>query len=178
MLIGERIMLRSIVEEDWELRFKWVTDPDISATMLSGLGIPLSPSRVKGQIDSFIADPNSVDCVILDKETQLPIGFVHLFDIDQWARKAELGLFIGEKSYHGRGYGTETTRFIVDFAFNRLNLNKVHLAVDADNPAGIRCYEKAGFKTDGVLREEIFKNGKYVDRIVMSVLRHEFINRG
>ncbi|MCG7217501.1 GNAT family N-acetyltransferase [Paenibacillus mucilaginosus] len=175
MMIGDRIRFRRIMEEDWELRYRWGTDPDISATLQSGLGIPLSAAKAREQILSFLADPGSrADFVVLDKETEEPIGFVHLTGIDPWARRAELGILIGRKEYHGQGYGTEITRLIVRFGFERLNLHKVYLTVNADNPAGIRCYEKAGFRRDGVLRDEIYKNGVYLDRILMSILKHEF----
>lgn len=174
MLVGERIVLKMLKEEDWQLRYQWISDPDVSATLNSGLGIPLSAARVKEQVLSYISDPNSVDCLVLNKEENKPIGFVHLFDIDIWARRAELGIFIGEKQYRGKGYGTEITRLIIEFAFHRLNLHKVWLTVDADNLAGIRCYEKVGFRKDGVLRDEVFRNGVYDDRILMSILRQEF----
>jgi len=67
------------------------------------------------------------------------------------------------------------TRVVLDFAFERLNLHKVYLTVDADNPSAIRSYNKAGFKKDGVLRDEVYKNGQYVDRILMSILKHEYL---
>ncbi len=56
------------------------------------------------------------------------------------------------------------------------NNHKVYLTVDADNPGVIiRSYEKSGFKKDGILRDEVYKNGQYVDRIIMSILKHEYV---
>jgi len=52
----------------------------------------------------------------------------------------------------------------------------VYLTVDTDNPGVIiRSYEKSGFKKDGILRDEVYKNGQYVDRIIMSILKHEYV---
>ncbi|WP_092506285.1 GNAT family N-acetyltransferase [Virgibacillus salinus] len=84
-------------------------------------------------------------------------------------------MWIGEKSEWGKGYGTEVVEILVNFAFSRLNLHKVYLTVDSDNIGAIRCYEKVGFYKDGVLRDEVFKNGKYVNRIYMSILKTDII---
>ncbi|WP_426454430.1 GNAT family N-acetyltransferase [Paenibacillus sp. S-38] len=46
--------------------------------------------------------------------------------------------------------------------------------MDEDNPACIWCYEKVSFRREGVLRDEVYKNGVYLDRILMSILKHEF----
>jgi RimJ/RimL family protein N-acetyltransferase len=137
MLVGERILLKRLAEEDWQLRYQWMSDPDVSSTLSSGLGFPLSATRVKDQIISFLNDSISrVDFLVINKENNEPIGFVHLNGIDMWARRAELGIFIGEKEYRGKGYGAEITQLIIKFAFQRLNLHKVWLTVDADNPGG------------------------------------------
>ena len=56
------------------------------------------------------------------------------------------------------------------------NNHKVYLTADADNPGVIiRSYEKSGFKKDGILRDEVYKNGQYVDRIIMSIFKHEYV---
>ena len=64
-------------------------------------------------------------------------------------RKAELGIFVGEKEYWGKGYGTEATELLLDFAFNILNLNSIMLIVNSFNERAIKSYEKCGFKLIG-----------------------------
>jgi RimJ/RimL family protein N-acetyltransferase len=60
--------------------------------------------------------------------------------------EAEYGIVIGEPDCQGRGYGTETTSLMLDYAFTVLGLHNVMLTVMAYNLAGIRTYEKAGFR--------------------------------
>ncbi len=55
-----------------------------------------------------------------------------------------------------------------------MNLHNIMLTVHADNGAGITCYKKVGFREAGRLREWIFKDGKYIDKIYMGILEHEF----
>ena len=85
-----------------------------------------------------------------------------------------MGIFIGDKSCWNQGYGTEVMRLLLKHGFETLNLNRIYLHVFATNLRAIRCYEKAGYVPEGRLREAEFKNGQYVDFIVMSVLRSEY----
>lgn len=174
MMRGERVVLRRIAPEDGELWAGWLADPELNATLSSGLGIPMSAHAAREAAEHLAADSTArVDFTVLTLDGRA-IGSVHLAGIDPWARRAELGIFIGEPEYRARGFGTEITVLLTRFAFRELNLHKVWLTVDADNVAAVRCYEKAGYRHDGVLRDEVFKNGRYVDRLVMSVLRHEY----
>ena len=58
--------------------------------------------------------------------------------------------------------------------FRTLNLNRVYLRVHADNKRAIRTYEKVGFVHEGKLRQAVYKNGKYKDVLLMSVLHDEW----
>jgi len=102
------------------------------------------------------------------------IGQISIHDIDHLNRHAFLGIMIGETEHHGKGYGTEAVRLILDYGFNQLNLHNIMLSVHEDNLAGIACYKKIGFKESGRRREWIFKNGKYIDVIYMDILESEF----
>ncbi len=62
---------------------------------------------------------------------------------------------------------------MVKYAFDVLNMHRVQLEVFESNPRGIRCYEKIGFKREGVLREGHYRNGKYDNVVVMGILRDE-----
>ncbi|MGG4342011.1 GNAT family N-acetyltransferase [Paenibacillus lautus] len=175
MLYGQRVILRPVVEEDWEQRYQWLTDPEVSSTLPSGTGVPLTPATVKKRTQKYAeGDQSGAYFTVLNLDGKL-LGNAQLFKIDPWARKAEFGIWIGDKSVWGQGYGTEVTQVLVQFAFERLNLHKVYLTVDATNAGAIRCYEKAGFQRDGILRDEAYKNGSYVDRILMSLLHSEYV---
>ena len=71
-------------------------------------------------------------------------------------------------------FGTEVLRILLDYCFNYLNLNNVHLGVMAFNERAINCYKKVGFKEYGRRRECYFLNGKYYDHVYMDILAREF----
>jgi RimJ/RimL family protein N-acetyltransferase len=103
-----------------------------------------------------------------------PIGNCGFHNIDGRCRSAEVGLFIGEKELWGQGYGTEVMQLLLKHAFETLNLNRLSLDVYETNPGAIRAYEKAGFVQEGRKRQGMYLDGKYVDILIMSVLRDEW----
>jgi diamine N-acetyltransferase len=81
---------------------------------------------------------------------------------------------IGERDFHGKGFGTETTQLVLDYAFTILGLHNVLLKVFDYNQAGINAYKKAGFKEIGRRREVKYLNGKLWDDVYMDCLSTEF----
>jgi RimJ/RimL family protein N-acetyltransferase len=65
-------------------------------------------------------------------------------------------------------------QLILQHAFDTLNLNRISLRVFATNPRARRSYEKAGLALEGTLRQAAFRNGKYIDVHMMSILRSEW----
>jgi len=95
--------------------------------------------------------------------------------IEHIHRRATLGLFIGDAEQRGKGYGTEAIRLLLSYGFNILNLHSIMLVVHADNPKGLACYKKVGFKEFGRRRESRMKAGRYIDLIYMDILSTEFL---
>jgi RimJ/RimL family protein N-acetyltransferase len=88
-----------------------------------------------------------------------------------------LGIAIGAKEFWGPGHGTEATRLLVDHAFATLNLHRVWLRVAEDNERGLRSYLRVGFQKEGILREDYYRDGRYRNLVLMSLLRGEWENR-
>ena len=103
------------------------------------------------------------------------IGNCGIHQIDWRFRSGEVGIFIGDKSYWNQGYGTQVMRLLLRHGFKTLNLNKIMLEVYENNPRAIRSYEKAGFVHEGRKRQGMYKDGKYFDVLLMSVLRAEWM---
>jgi RimJ/RimL family protein N-acetyltransferase len=104
------------------------------------------------------------------------LGGCGVHGIDAKNRNAMVGLFLG-KEHCGKGYGTDALQVLVRFCFQEINLNRVKLGVFSFNKRAIRCYEKVGFRTEGVLRQEIYRNGRYHDTVLMGMLRSEWDSR-
>jgi len=90
-----------------------------------------------------------VSFVIYDRATDRPIGTTALDGIAHRHGTAEFSIGIGDESFRGKGYGTEATRLMLDYAFGVLGLSNVMLIVYDYNRAGRRAYAKAGFREFG-----------------------------
>ena len=102
------------------------------------------------------------------------VGATGLHRMDFKNRHASFGISIGDKTEWCKGYGSEATFLMVKYGFETLNLNRVWLYVFEYNQRGIRTYEKAGFKREGLLRQDRYHEGRYENTILMAILREEW----
>jgi diamine N-acetyltransferase len=116
--------------------------------------------------------PAQVSFTVYDRRDGEAVGTASLFDIDHHHLRAKFGILLGER--RGQGIGTEATRLTLDWGFNVMNLHNVVLEVMDWNAAGIRAYEKAGFRLVGRRREALLSGGRWVDEVIMDALASEF----
>ena len=132
----------------------------------------LGLEAIEARIRELTLDPSELRFTIAAEDGRL-IGDVGLLAIHR-AGRAELSILIGETSHWGRGYGRDAIATLLRFAFGELGLRRVSLITDADNARGIRCYERCGFRHEGVLRAHRLRYGEPLDMVAMAVLRDEF----
>lgn len=174
MIVGPRLRLRRVEpERDLDDRYRWMNDPEV-LRWLGSHGVPFSRADVQRYLESAYQNADTLIELAVETHDGRHIGGAALRNIEKWARKAEFGILIGEADCRGKGYGSEVTQLIVDFAFGRLNLHKVWLTVNVENPAGIRAYQKAGFQIEGTLRDHVYARGRYYDSHIMGVLRQDW----
>ena len=103
------------------------------------------------------------------------IGTAFIKNIDHFHKKGEYGIFIGEESARGKGYGRRAKELILQKAFEELGLNRVFLHVFEENIPGIRAYEHAGFKIEGILRNDFRYGDEYLNAVIMGITRKMWI---
>jgi RimJ/RimL family protein N-acetyltransferase len=111
---------------------------------------------------------------IIDISTDELIGTCGFVDLDHLNQTGEVGIFIGNKDYWNKGYGTEALTLLLDYGFKALNLHNVLIRVYSFNERAKRCYEKIGFKTIGKRREALRRGRKTYDIILLDILYNEF----
>lgn len=172
-LIGKRVDLVALQRNDLEALARWWDDADVTHFLEMGA----RPTREK-DIEAFWrlaseAEDNVV-FAIRDKNGQV-VGTCGLYAISWVCRRAQFNILIGEKEVWNKGYGTEAARLILDYAFAKLNLESVQLGVNAENLRAIASYKRAGFVAEGARRRFIYRNGRYYDMALFSVLRDEYM---
>jgi RimJ/RimL family protein N-acetyltransferase len=173
VLEGALVRLRPEAAEDIPLFVRWFSDPDV----LHWLHLSEMPSAtIESETEKFERhqrEPGRIDWVI-ETAAGVPVGGVSLVGIDDVHGRAEVGISIGEKECWKRGLGTDTLRTVLRHAFTALGLRRVTLIADADNERAIACYEKCGFRMEGLLREHRLRYGKPLDMVAMAILAEDY----
>lgn len=172
-LEGKKIYLRPLEEFDHRLVAGWINDPEVTHFMFFGQ-VPRTMDQVRTFIASQIANENNVLFMIHEKKLKTAVGFCGLYDWHRTARKVEMRILIGDVAAWGKGIGTETVELITHYGFDRLNLNRIYLGFTAHNKTAGRVYKKVGYVREGILREDIYRNGRYYDSVRMGILRSEY----
>ena len=170
-LLGDRIYLSPRSIEDAEKFAEWMNDFEVTDyTGRSGQMMSLQGERKYLEENS---NPEATFSIITLDEDKL-IGTVGLERREHLHRTATLGIFIGDKDYLSKGYGTEAIRLLLDYGFNYMNLHSIKLQLLSFNERALKCYKKCGFRETGRIRENRFINGNYYDTICMDILENEF----
>ena len=167
---GDRIYLSPIRIEDAELYVEWLNDKDISDNLAKHSKVTTLEGEkawIQKHADDYIFG------IVLKEKNRL-IGNVGLTEVDLIGRSATLGIFIGDKNEQNKGYGREAIKIILNYGFNTLNLNNIMLGVLSFNEKAIKTYKKVGFKTFGVRKSCVYKDGLFYDYIYMQILKDQF----
>jgi RimJ/RimL family protein N-acetyltransferase len=172
-IIGEKVALGPLRRELAPLNVKWFNDFEIAALN----GLPLRPTTTETQeawYERLNQESGVVVFTIYERTTLRPIGGTSLIHVDPANRTAEYTVLIGEKDCWGKGYGTETTRLLLDYGFTALGLHNICLRVFSYNERAIRAYTRAGFKLIGHRRQAKRVGDRAFDVIYMDCLATEF----
>jgi len=176
-LIGKKVVLRAFERGDLAAYARWLDDPRVTEFLEMGWR-PMRESDVDAWWKLANEAQDAVVFAMVDAKRRDLVGVCGLYAISWTARRAQFNILIGETRAWDKGYGTEALGLLVDYGFGVLNLNSIQLGVNAANARAIRSYEKAGFRREGARRDFVYRNGRYYDSVMMSVLRREWRGAG
>jgi RimJ/RimL family protein N-acetyltransferase len=110
------------------------------------------------------------DWAIVRHEDSVVLGEAVLNELNEHNASANFRICLAGPHVFGRGYGTEATGLVVDYAFDVVGLHRVHLEVYDFNPRAQRVYEKCGFIREGRHRDALLWEGQRHDAISMAIL--------
>ncbi|CAN5211074.1 hypothetical protein BH11ACT3_BH11ACT3_09050 [soil metagenome] len=167
------VTLRARTEADADVLYSLAAELDTWEERNPGSPVTLSRSAYDARTAAADADTSSKNVRFVIDEGGAALGFIGLFEFDDLARHAEIGIAVTAAA-RGRGIGTAALAQMVEFAFVRCNLRRVHLEVIGSNAAAIRSYEKVGFVVEGQQRDHAWVRGNYEDLVMMGLLRSEW----
>lgn len=172
-IVYKDIKLRAIEESDLELLLEMINDSEIEK-MTGGGGLPVSSIQQRKWFESIQARNNEVRLMI-ETEQYGTIGIISLTAIDFKNRTSEFHYKLATSvNLKGHGYGTKALISIINYAFNYLNLNCIYSNNIEYNYVTEHIKEKLGFKKEGTLRQRVYKNGKYHNIHVWSILKEDW----
>jgi RimJ/RimL family protein N-acetyltransferase len=172
---GDRINLTPLLQKDINLVVRWMNDPDVRTYTRNPL--PRTIEEVTKWFEPKKEEVKTdVDFLIYHKNDEKTIGMVGLTDIHWLDRNANLFTVIGEPKYWGKGIGVEAGKLMITYAFEELNLHKVHTSIYSPNERSLKAAAKVGLVQEAVLREEIYIDGVHVDNHKFAVFKKDWLN--
>ncbi len=160
---GELVTVRAFdADSDSALVSRWVQDERGRYFLLS------SASASVATWPELAKDPSAVLGTITTPDDS-PIGVLAYLDYHPGRRKAELRKLIGEPSMRGKGLAREATQIWIRYGISALGLAKIYLSTLDSNIRNLRLNEDLGFKVEGLLRNEVFFDGRYHDVLRMGL---------
>lgn len=167
--------LRELNKADIPTINKWRNDHEL----ISFLGAPFRYINLdvdyKWYDDYLNNRHNTLRCSIVEKaNTDEVLGLISLTNINTINRSAVLHIMIGNKENQGKGIGSFAVNKVLRHAFENINLNRIELSVLENNRRAIKLYEKHGFKKEGIKKEATYKDGKFLNMVIMGILSADF----
>ena len=176
-LKGEFIDLIALNEDvvkgtNW---YKWFNDAESTQHMQKHY----FPNTMTSQLE-FLNDlrknQNKIQLGIVKKDAGRMIGTISLQSINFFNRNADISILIGEEEGRKLVYAQEAMQLMIEHGFFTLNLHKIYGGyVQSLESWGVFLNKRFGFKAEGLWREHVFKNGKYVDVYRIGLLRSEYL---
>ncbi|MDD2228142.1 MAG: GNAT family protein [Candidatus Cloacimonetes bacterium] len=173
-----RIYLRALEPEDYTITIKWRNDEEITKA-LGGNHFFVSQAREKIWVeDKSLNDGYNIYLAICLREDGKMIGFTSINNIDCRNLKAEWGgTIIGEKDFWGKGYATEAAKLMLDYLFEQYPMHKCYGYCLEDHKITEKMLLSLGFTLDGLVRDDVYKDGEFKSKLLFSILKEEYVTR-
>ncbi|MBP3951591.1 GNAT family N-acetyltransferase [Bacillus suaedae] len=169
-----RLLLQSLQLSDAARIEELASDVDVAKTTAT-IPHPYPKDSAGMFIEKMLEDEKKGDIAIFAvklKESNELIGVINL-KISKDHQRAELGYWIG-KAYWNQGFGTEATKKLVTYGFDRLNLNKIMAAAFVHNPGSWRIMEKSGLCHEGTFKQHVIRDGNPIDVHFYGVTKDDY----
>jgi RimJ/RimL family protein N-acetyltransferase len=126
----------------------------------------------KSWAESGLLDDDSGVLIVLHSTDRVGVVDWHKVQTGRAVKNWAIGIGLAPE-FRGRGYGSAAQQLLVRYLFAHTPVNRVEATTEITNVAEQRALEKAGFTREGVLRGASFRQGRYRDYVIYSVLRDE-----
>ncbi len=168
--------LRELQKEDIPIINKWRNTREL----IRYLGAPYRYINLDVEYkwyENYLNNRNNTirSAIVMEGKENEILGLVSLTNINTINQSAVFHIMIGDQNNRQKGIGFFATTEILKHAIKDMNLNRIELTVLESNTRAIKLYEKVGFKKEGIKRKSVYKDGEFVDMIMMAILEEEYL---
>lgn len=177
MALRSNIFIRRAEREDLDTVVEWMEDPDFQLFLYGD--VTRSQRQIREQIVGLLgrAPGHTMPAafqLILDSETDGPVGLVLLQNVSWRNRACSLDVYVGQKNLRkGIVIGLAFYR-IMEYCFDELNLHRVSAYIYSFNSPSWRIMERSNAKRELTLKDHVVRNGELHDMYGYGLLRSEF----
>ena len=172
---SERLFYRILnVDDVSQCYVDWLNDPEVNRYLETRHDHQTKKSCRKYVTDMIMSSVDNLFGIYV-RETRRHIGNIKLGFVNPHYQRAQIALFIGDKTYWGKGLATETIKAITLWGFNELKLEKIEAGCYENNMGSLRAFLKCGYQVEGHLRKGILLEGSRIDSFWLGVLPDEVI---
>ncbi len=165
-----RVYLRALEPDDYKVSIRWRKDDGIW-DMLGGTKYFVSEAYERKWVEDTIFNSKDVKLAVCLLGSDRYIGNVYMTGINEVNRSCTSHVLIGDRNYWGQGYAREALQLAIDYMFNERNIHRIQALVLTSNIASMKMHEKCGYRTEGILHDSVYKNGRYQDQAVLALVR-------
>lgn len=171
---GKKVILTKATEKDIEFLCRVESDKTL---WIYEESVAKNDEKLRERFRARVKGDTCYDFIVIVKEDSLQnaIGFVSVWKYTDWRKSWEVGYSILPQ-YQNKGYGVESLKLLLGFAFEHLKAHKVVGMCNVENIASAKIMSKSGMRFEGMFKEELDWNGKWTDQHFFSILESEYKN--
>lgn len=170
-------------EEEYGLLLEWLNNPEVMEYYSTR---PKTLQAVKDKYRPRVLNNKTFFTLIIESDKN-PVGYIQYYPVEDeeeyclsqfkevmepFSKPYAIDIFIGAEGGIGKGIGTKSIKLTIDKIFQDTNCDVILIDPNALNRRAVRCYEKAGFKTIGIMKEHDLHKGKYTDSVLMGIFKY------
>ena len=167
------ISIRKFEKRDIPAKVNWINNPKNNAYLHYDI-----PLNIKNTVNWFENNKDRIDrydaVIEVDGKS---VGLIGLLGIDVKNKKAEYYIVLGDRDYLGKGVAKSASKILLNYAFKDLGLNRIYLYTEVENISAIKLYDRIGFKREGILKNDLFSKGRFVDRYIYGITKDDYYHR-
>lgn len=168
----DSIILRKWQVEDAPALVKQANNSKVASNMRDGFPHPYNIEHAQGFIKMATNGDEKKIIKAIVCNNQIAGGIGAHFHEDVYRKNVELGYWLGE-TYWGRGIATFCIKEFIRFLFEQHDIRRIYAEVFSENMASLKVLEKAGFTHEATLRQNVYKNERFMNSCIYSILREE-----